>query len=311
MNYFKGFHVLRTVVGYRKLFSYFLRASKKAIYLDQGRQGLDQVQIEAARKLFLDIAIKYRDVPQSKEPINKVIYMFWWTGFDSAPEIVKLSLKSIKKSYPDYKLVLIDKTNINSFLPEDDLVFKKFKNDGINVQNFTDYLRFYLMFNYGGYWMDATMFFTKRFDLDQLLDDRDFTSIGFSTLSRCFFCQGMPTRWADFFYGARKGAFICKAFIECFQRYYKDHDYPFDYFMVDCILFMFMEQGVENHIIDRIPCFTGSCVFTFPTYGINSKATPRALYEASLVPQKLDRKIDVKKLKKDGLLYALINNLDN
>lgn len=311
MKYLKGFHVLRTIVGYRKLFAFFLRATKKAIYLDQGRQGLDQVQIDAARKLFSDIADNYRTALQSQEPINKTLYMFWWTGFENAPEIVRVCLKSVRKFYPDYHLVLIDQTNVQSYIPAEDIVLKRFQKGWINVQNFSDYLRFYLMYHHGGYWIDATMFFTRRFDLDELLVERDFTSIGFSTLSRCFFSQGVPTRWADFFYGARKGAPLCKAFVECFQRYYIDHDYPFDYFMMDCILFLFMERGVENNILDKIPCFTGSCVFTFPTYGINAKATPRALYETSLVPQKLNRKIDVGKLKKDGLLYALIRNLED
>lgn len=86
--------------------------SKKAIYLNQGRQGLDPSQIKAADILFKDIAIKYKDAPKSTEPINKTLFLFWWDGFDSAPEIVKLCVKSVIKNYPDYNIILLDKNKL-------------------------------------------------------------------------------------------------------------------------------------------------------------------------------------------------------
>lgn len=310
MNYFRGFKTLGKIAGLRSLCAYLLRATKKAIYLDQGRQGLDRNQIKAARVLFNDIADKYVDADPSTEPINKTIYMLWWDGFDNAPEIVKVCLDSVKLHFPDFKLVLVDKTNIKEFIPNDDIVLKSFEKKHLTIQNFSDYLRFYLLSTRGGYWVDATMLFTDDFNLEALLDDgRDFSSIGFSTLSRCFYCDGMPTRWADFFFCARKGSPICKAFVECFQLYYSKYTYQFDYFMMDCILYFFMEKNVEKGIIDRIPTFSGSCIFTFPSYGINGKATERALIEARMVPQKLNRKINVSKLKKDGLLSTLIKSI--
>lgn len=88
MKIFKSFNTLRKIIGIKSLLSFFGRASKKAIYLNQGRQGLDPSQIKAADILFKDIAIKYKDAPKSTEPINKTLFLFWWDGFDSAPEIV-------------------------------------------------------------------------------------------------------------------------------------------------------------------------------------------------------------------------------
>lgn len=41
MKYLKSFNTLRKIVGIKSLLSFFGRASKKAIYLNQGRQGLD------------------------------------------------------------------------------------------------------------------------------------------------------------------------------------------------------------------------------------------------------------------------------
>lgn len=308
-KFLKSSNTLRKIVGIKSLLSFFGRASKKAIYLNQGRQGLDPSQIKAADILFKDIAIKYRDVPKSTEPINKTLFLFWWDGFDSAPEIVKLCVKSVIKNYPDYNIILLDKTNLKEYLPEDDIVFQAYMKGKTIIQNFTDYLRFYLMYNYGGYWIDSTLFFLKRFPLDEVIGDEDFGSIGFSTLSRCFYVDGIGTKWCDFFYGARKHAPICKAFLECFQRYYSKYNFPFDYFMMDCILFVFMKYFIENGVLDRIKTYPGSAIYVFQGVGINAEVDERKIYECEIMPQKLDRKIKLSKVKKGRLLDYLLSTI--
>ena len=40
-KFLKSSNTLRKIVGIKSLLSFFGRASKKAIYLNQGRQGLD------------------------------------------------------------------------------------------------------------------------------------------------------------------------------------------------------------------------------------------------------------------------------
>lgn len=48
MRILKSFNTLRKIVGIKSLLSFFGRASKKAIYLNQGRQGLDPSQIKSS-----------------------------------------------------------------------------------------------------------------------------------------------------------------------------------------------------------------------------------------------------------------------
>lgn len=308
MKYFKGFNTLRKIVGFKALNGYLLRNSKKAFYLDQGRYGIDPSLIKAARKEFGEIAKKYKDVSlKDDRPIDKNIFIFWDSGLDSSPDIVKLCFKSVKKFYSDYNIVFLDKNNIEKYIDKDNHIYKMAKNKDIPIQTFTDYLRFYLMYNYGGFWVDSTVFFTKYFDLIDMVGDNEFGSIIFSTLSRSFYGEDMPTRWADFFYGGKKGSLVCKCFIECFDAYFKKYNYPFEYFMMDATLYIMMENTVCFGAIDKIKTYSGNCVFAFQSYGIDKPLTPRAKIECDMIPQKLDKRIDLGKVKPNSVLSYFID----
>ena len=78
---------------------------------------------------------------------------------------------------------------------------------------------------------------------------------------------------------------------------------------MDCILFVFMKYFIENGVLDKIKTYPGSAIYVFQGVGINAKVDERKIYECEIMPQKLDRKIKLSKVKKGRLLDYLLSTV--
>lgn len=89
--------------------------------------------------------------------MNKTIWITWFQGWEDCPPLCKYCLDSWKYYNPDWKIVTLDENNyrdyvdIDSVLPELDT----------NRTAFSDILRMFILKQYGGVWVDATLFCNK------------------------------------------------------------------------------------------------------------------------------------------------------
>lgn len=93
--------------------------------------------------------------------MNKTIYTYW----DSIelPLFNKLCMESWKKTNGDYDIVLLNKNNFKDYIKHIPEGFDK-----LIVQHQSDYIRLYLLYFYGGVWLDNTILLLDT--LDKLID---------------------------------------------------------------------------------------------------------------------------------------------
>lgn len=96
--------------------------------------------------------IKYKESFTQIESIPKVIYTYW--SDENIPEIVNLCIKSWKYYNPQYKIIIINKTNYKNFCDIQDLENLK-HND--TVKRESDFIRLATLSKNGGVWMDASI----------------------------------------------------------------------------------------------------------------------------------------------------------
>ena len=106
--------------------------------------------------------------PVESGDFKKTIWMFWDSGLDDAPGVVKLSYQTWVKLNPDYDVVLLDRYNIASILGFDFYDVFKLCSVDLGAAGKSDLLRLYLLNRYGGVWADATTFCKKP--LNEWLD---------------------------------------------------------------------------------------------------------------------------------------------
>ena len=94
--------------------------------------------------------------------VPKIFWWCWFQGEENAPIVCKAALKSLRKFYPDYKINVLTLKNIDDYAKFPVHVVKKFREQKISLTHFSDLLRCELLTNYGGIWIDSTVYCTGR-----------------------------------------------------------------------------------------------------------------------------------------------------
>lgn len=88
--------------------------------------------------------------------IPKVIWMLWCDGHEAAPDIVQACMASWKRHHPSWKLEVISRRNLDSWMDVRAIT-------GRPAEDFTpvvlsDLLRMHVLAREGGIWVDATLY---------------------------------------------------------------------------------------------------------------------------------------------------------
>ena len=98
-------------------------------------------------------------VSLKKDVSSKTIWFFWFQGLNDAPDVVRISLKSWVFMNPDYDVVFLDSSNLHTYFPFWDSL--SLSNLRLKIAHKSDFLRTFLIYYYGGIWVDATTFCFK------------------------------------------------------------------------------------------------------------------------------------------------------
>lgn len=159
---------------------------------------------------------------------GKNVWILWWQGEENAPIIVKNCIQSVRK-YTN-NLIVITKDNYNSYVNIDNNIISKFKKGIITIQNLSDIIRMNLLSNYGGYWVDATIYLTDNV-FDSIMDWSFF-----SPKSNHSLCKNISNgKWCGFFIGGYD-VILYRFMRDCFNNYWKKHNIIIDYFLIDYLI---------------------------------------------------------------------------
>ena len=89
---------------------------------------------------------------------DKYIWICWFQGMESAPELVKRCYASVKRNMPNKEVIVITKENMDQYVDFPEHILGKWKKGLITDTKMSDFLRMELLIRYGGLWMDSTIF---------------------------------------------------------------------------------------------------------------------------------------------------------
>ena len=143
------------------------------LVLGKNRISLEIIRLMLELKLKLKLEKKYKkkllefdknfleDNRKEKERLNK-IWVCWFQGLETAPFIVKKCYESLKKNLLNSEVILITNENLEKYVQFPKYILEKWKEGKISYTHMTDLLRLELLINYGGTWIDSTVFCTKK-----------------------------------------------------------------------------------------------------------------------------------------------------
>lgn len=162
---------------------------------------------------------------------NAPVWVCWWTGEDTAPELVKRCINSIRAKVKNHPVIVLTKNNYQEYLDIPSLLIKLINAGDICLANFSDYLRVSLLEQYGGVWLDATIFLSEEIS-------ESYFQYPFFTCKKeaeeCNYISKM--RWTSFCLGGYRQnpffGFMRESFYKCWAE---DHT-SIDYLLVDYLI---------------------------------------------------------------------------
>ncbi|WP_459127767.1 capsular polysaccharide synthesis protein [Latilactobacillus curvatus] len=192
-----------------------------------------RIILRKLNKDYGDLINEYRDTSHSPKGSNDIVWVFWWQGIKDAPKIVQSCVSSIRRHLPQgKKLIIIDKHNINNYTDIAQHIYEKLDNGVITYTHFSDIVRFNLLKNNGGLWIDATVYLAN--DLNEIyFTNRIFTNGPFTDSQYFNVANG---QWSGFFFGGEAGNKLFEFMDTFFSNYWEKEVNLIDYFLIDYLL---------------------------------------------------------------------------
>lgn len=162
---------------------------------------------------------------------NAPIWVCWWTGEETAPPLVQQCIKSIRANAGVHPVHLICQENVDKYLNIPTHIMDRVRDKEMCLANFSDYLRFSLLAEYGGLWLDATIFCSGPIP-EMCFQTPVFTCKSSAVNSRYI----SDYRWTSFCFGGQRGNVLFRFFKEAFAAYWSVECRAIDYLLVDYLI---------------------------------------------------------------------------
>ena len=182
---------------------------------------------------------------------NGPIWVCWWQGYDEMPVIVRQCYSSVLRHAVGRQVVLIDQNNYQDYVTVPETLVKLLQTRHITITAFSDYLRFALLYRYGGLWIDSTVMLTEDLSND----------IWEYPLYSCCSNGNEKHRllYTSFFIAAQQGNPVCKIVTDFYDEYFQSSQKQFDFWMTDLILRSIIDHDMRvADWLQQIPANNGS-----------------------------------------------------
>jgi len=183
-------------------------------------------------------------------PRDGKIWFMWWQGADHYPEAVKVALASIKKNCGQHEVVELSQHNVEQYITIPADIKEKFAQKKISITHYSDIIRFTLLSEYGGIWMDSTLLLARPFPEE--FYEKAFFSVKRKEVRNTYISAG---RWTTFFVACGKDNILPRFCRDFLIDYWRHNNKLVDYTILDYSLHI----GYENvpamrELIDEVAC---------------------------------------------------------
>ena len=169
------------------------------------------------------------------------IFVLWFQGEKNAPLLVKSCINSIRRNSNGHQVIVLDNDNLTNWIaPLPTLVEKKFKEKIFPVQLKADYIRLALLENYGGLWLDSTIY------VDQKIPEDAFTRDFFTVIRKEAYSSDITGKISTFVMGSNHSLKSQKVFSfmrDMLLNYLQNESNLINYLLIENIFDICMQKN--------------------------------------------------------------------
>lgn len=179
------------------------------------------------------------------------IWVCWFQGYSEMPELVKMCYKQLLSMVDETCVViLLTKDNIEQYISFPESVKSKI-GKGYSLTNFSDLLRFSLIAQYGGLWIDSTVYVSQKINRN-IIQNGFFSQKDSESEDAKYYAS--KHLWSSWLLGDKAGSLLFSYVSQAMEYYYENFQGPIDYYLCD-----YLFRNAINHFdevrnsIGRLP----------------------------------------------------------
>ncbi|MBR7127936.1 MAG: hypothetical protein IKD09_05060 [Lentisphaeria bacterium] len=188
---------------------------------------------------YVDFAVRNTSIEQSNATVSDekpIIWQYWHQGIENAPELMQKCVKSVKIHHPDCDVRVLSFDTIKNYVEIPQRFYDLLEQKRIPIAIFSDILRLYLLKNYGGTWIDSTLYFTDR--IPQEIFDSEFFVLQKNPETDAF-----GDKMSCYFIRAEKNNYFTRLILNTLEKYWAENSYLIHYFMFEHVVSMLSEAN--------------------------------------------------------------------
>ena len=181
---------------------------------------------------------------------HQCIWSAWLQGENEAPDVIRLTLASIRKNAGTHRVIVLTNENIHDYIEVPAVILDKHRSGIIGNAHFADIVRMMILAKYGGLWLDATMLLHEP--IDESAFSREFFSVGLNKIEPSRYVAN--NKWLVGVVGGSYNSPFLWAISQMLNEYWTEHNTCIDYFVFDYLIAVLYENNTSFACaVDTLP----------------------------------------------------------
>lgn len=190
------------------------------------------------------------NVKLSKGYVSNRVWVMWWQGLDNAPQIVHNNIARLYSIFGRTSVIVITQKNFRKYTNIQSFLYNKLLDKKISYALWSDIVRYNLLFNNGGLWIDSTVIVSSNVkERLRKLKRNDFISLCNKKEDYRYISNN---KWSGWFIGGKRNYELFRFIVSFFNVYFRNHYEQIDYFLVeDAVYFFYIRNHSFRQVINK------------------------------------------------------------
>ena len=239
--------------GPKLTFAYYLTQQTKKQYYDFSKELILNFALKLRKEAKIDKSSDERKETTTEFP--NIIWTMWQQGEAQMPETVRASMKTIKDfaERNGCEFILLTNENLVDFIDIPTDIIEKYKRKELTAAHYSDIIRFSLLYQYGGIWMDVTLFVSPYATVDMFKGD--FFSLNHPPIHADEIERAIGDfKWSSFFLAGKKEKSYFKHIRDLYIYFIRKYPVFIHYLMLDYFILSEYKLNDEfKDLVDELP----------------------------------------------------------
>ena len=199
---------------------------------------------------FINLIDKFKYLLKNESHISEdsPIWVMVYNGIEKESLIINACIKSIIANAGNHPVFLLDKNNYSKYISLPPLILEKFHKKMFNSFHLCEIIKFGLLYECGGYWIDSSYFLTSPISSinSSLFTLKLKSSKCINKINKCL--------WDKNFLASSKHSFFAAYSFNAIINYWNKYNFLIDDSLIDYIIyFAYTNERQFKNIVDTIP----------------------------------------------------------